>query len=400
MKKEKDTIIGFSSSDYAKKEITPYVKTDYDYNDYIPFGPDNLFPQAMALFSRLSPNHRGVLLSKEKYHQGDGIIGTNQEAKTWIERVNSKGENLNSLQEKFWIDERIGNVWIELTTDKRGSFFYINHIDSTKCRLSKDQKEVLIHPDWSKYEKSDNKTIKLSVYPNWSQDEKNRGILKCVYHKFDYEPEFTYYGIPSYISGKDSIQIDFKTNKWNLARLVNGFRPDSIMFVPVKDTAESAKVLKEVDKHIGEGNQGKVLTVTKSRAMEGQKAEDVNIVQLKTEDTGSWMKLHEQALSDIIMAHAWYRSLCSIPDNTGFDTTRILNEYNIALIRIKQEQRKYISLYQKLYKEIIGKDLEMEFQNSPPLETDQYLFIWEARQRRGLDFDPKDPAQQIIITND
>ncbi len=58
---------------YTKKEIVPYVKRDYDFLDYIPFGSDNLFPQALALFSRLSPNHRGVLTSKERYFQGDGI---------------------------------------------------------------------------------------------------------------------------------------------------------------------------------------------------------------------------------------------------------------------------------------------------------------------------------------
>lgn len=395
----KSGIIDFAVPDYAKKDVQPYTKPDYGHLDYIPFGPDNLFPQALALFSRMSPNHRGVLLSKEKHFQGDGIVGLDTASQAWIDKINAEGENLNDVQERFWIDDhRIGNTWIELITDARQSFLFINQLDATKCRKSEDGKQVIIHPDWAAYtRKSDKRRVLIDLYPQWTTAPETPTLRRSVYHKFTYEPEFTYYGIPSHISGKDSVQIDFKTNKWNLARLVNGFRPDNMIFVPVKDKIESDKVLKEIAKHSGEGNQGKPFVVTKSRAMEGQKAEDVNIVQLKTEDTGSWQNLHTQSLSDIIMAHSWFRSLCSIPDNTGFDTQRIINEYNIALPQIKQSQGKYIKLYQKLHLEVTGKEIAMEFKNSPPLETDKYYFIWEMREKKGLSFDENDPAQNIII---
>jgi hypothetical protein len=404
MMKKQGEIIAFSQvkpPDYSKKEITPYVETGTNTNDYIPFGSDNLFPQALAFFSRVSPNHRGVLISKEKFYQGDGIIANDTYSQAWIDQVNAEGETLNKVQKRLWTDDhRIGNVWIELISDSKGSFLFINHLDSTKCRLSKDGKMVILHPDWRNYVgRSDKLRKEIALYPEWSEDEETAGLMRSVYHKFSYEPEFTYYGIVGYISGKDAIQIDYKTNKWNLARLVNGFRPDNILFVPVKDKAEADKVMNEIDTHLGDGNQGKTFVVTKSRAMEGQKAEDVNITQLKTEDTGSWLDLHRQSLSDIVMAHGWFRSLCSIPDNTGFDTTRILNEYNIALPQIKEAQREYLELYTKLHYEVTGKEIDIDFKNSPPLpmENDRYKFIWEVRRDKGWDFDKSDPVQQEIV---
>jgi hypothetical protein len=391
--------LNYTKPDYSKKDITPYTRKDYDLFEYIPFGSDNLFPQAMALFARLSPNHRGVLTSKERYFQGDGVIGLDGYSKEWVNSVNAEGECLNDITKKLWIDNfRTGNEYIELISDSKGSFLFFSHQDSTKCRVSKEEKTVIIHPDWGCYlGKNDVLRKEIALYPNWSEDPLIPGIFRSIYHKFSYEPEFTYYGIPGNISGKDSIQIDFKTNKWNLARLCNSFRPDNLIFVPVKDNIEGSKVMKEIDKHIGEGNQGSPFVVTKSRTIEGQKAEDVQVVELKTEDTGSWIDLHKQSLSDIVMSHGWYRSLCSIPDQTGFDTARIINEFNIALPQIKEAQRQTCALFTRLYKDVVGKVLSIEFKNSPPLKSDKYYYVWEMREKEGLPVDKTDPQQMQII---
>jgi hypothetical protein len=399
--RNRSEILNFSTfnPNYTKKEITPFVKRDYQYLDYIPFGSDNLFPQALALFSRLSPNHRGVLTSKERYFQGDGIIGSNPFSQAWIDSVNAEGETLNNVQKRLWIDaHRIGNEWIELISDNKGTFLFISQLDSTKCRLSQDEKAVMVHPDWINYTGKSDKLLKtFALYPDWSEDLENKSILRSVYHKFSYEPEFSYYGIPGHISGKDSVQIDFKTNKWNLARLINGFRLSGMLSVPVKDKPEADKVTKEVDKYVGEGNQDKVLLVTKSRAAEGQKAEDPTFTPFTSTDVGSWIDLHKQSLSDIVMAHGWFRSLCSIPDNTGFDTQRILNEYNIALPQIQEAQKERTDLYMKLYKEVTGKEIQIQFRNSPPLKTDKYFYVWEMREKEGLPVDKTDPQQMQII---
>ena len=98
------------------------------------------------------------------------------------------------------------------------------------------------------------------------------------------------------------------------------------------------------------------------------------------------------------MAHAWYRSLLSIPDQQGFDTERILNEYNIALTNnILDAQKEYIEIYQKLHREVLNKDLQIEFKNVPPLESDVYYSVGEMREKKGLPVDWSDPAMKVII---
>ena len=386
-------------------KIQPYSGVENNYRDFIPFGSDNLFPNALALFARQSPNHRGVINSKVNYAMGDGLVPTDendQATEDLLQSINFEGESLNDVQKKLLLDNFItGNYYIECITDKNRSFLWFNHIDATKARVSKDLKNILIHPDWSRYTGKTDKNLKvIPVYPNFEPDTKD-GISahRCVYHGFSYEPEFSFYGIPQYISGKDSVQIDLRTNKWNLGRLKNSFRPGATMIVPVKDSAE-AKLVSDTLKaqYTGEEKQGKTLLLTKSRALENEKADQTQYIPHTVEDKGSWIKLHQQSTSDIIVAHAWYRALSGIADNTGFDTERILNEYNIALSTvITSTQQEFVKLYNRLYSQTIGLDLAINFKNSPPLKAETYKYVWEIRKSRGESYDETDINQQEFI---
>ena len=385
--------------------IRPFTRVDENYLDYIPFGSDNLFPNALALFARKSPNHRGVINSKVKYCLGDGIFPedeNNKELQTQLDSINQEGESLNHIQKKLYIDRFMtGNYYIELITDARRSFLWINHIDATKCRLSKDSKSIIISPDWSKDTGIGDKTrIIRAKYPDFEADTKGEfAVQRSIFHGFDYEPEFTFYGLPLYIAGKDSVQIDLRTNKWNLGRLKNSFRPGATLVVPVKDEKEGLEVAKNIKKHhTGEENQGKTNLIVKSRAQDNEKADQTQYIPHTTDEGGSWIELHKQSTGDIIVAHSWYRALSGIADNTGFDTERILNEYNTALSSvITTEQASFLQIYDKLFREVIGQDLEIVFRNSPPLQDDNYKYVWELREEKGLKVDMEDPQQKIII---
>lgn len=385
--------------------IRPYYPSSFNIDDYIPFGSDNLFPNALALFSRQSPNHRGVLNSKVKYCMGDGIAPleeNDQATQELLNKVNQEGESLNDVQRKLYLDRFMtGNYYIECITDGSRSFLWFNHLDATQCRLSKDGKSILIHPNWGRYEgKNDKNLTVLPVYPNFQPDDKDDyAAHRCVYHGFDYEPEFTYYGLPLWIAGKDSVQIDLRTNKWNLGRLKNSFRPGASMIVPVADATEGEEVTKNIKQHYtGEDQQGKTLVITKSRALENEKADQTQYIPHTTEDKGSWLLLHQQSLSDIVVAHSWYRALSGIVDNTGFDTERILNEYYTALATlITSEQQSFLEVYNKLYGETINQELEISFRNSPPLNADEYQYVWEIRKSRGQPYDEEDPNQQRFV---
>lgn len=390
-----------------KDDISPSSESSLNFNsyDYIPFGSDNLFPQALALFSRVSPNHRGILNSKHRYIIGKGVTSEEDAFLDELKAINFEGENFNSVVSKLAVDDlRFGNGWIEFITDRNGSFLWYNHLDATKCRLAKNKEEVIIHPDWRQYKgKTDKLRRALPLYPNWEADKGEDGFnaLRTVVHVKDYEPEFVYYGLPDYIAAKDSVQIDFKTNKWNLARLKNSFRISGMLVVPVKDEAESKQVLDHINKNfIGEDNQAKLLTITKSRAQETEKADQTQFVETKQNDEGSWMDLHKQSTSDMIVTHSWFRSLAGLSDNTGFDTQRILNEYETAKNTVISDyQEKYVNLFKQMYLEVQGREVEMAFMNQAPFDTDNYKYIWELRKEKGLEYDEKDPAQQVIISN-
>ena len=319
--------------------------------------------------------------------------------------INYEGETIDDVVERLLFDENmLGNAYVEIITDARRSFMYLNHIDCTKVRRVKESESVVIHPNWPEDTgKSDKCRIYLPLYPHFEAVKAENGatLLRSVYHIKSYEPEFKTYGIPLWIAGKDSAEIDFKTNKWNLSRLENSFRVSGILIVPVSDEGEGRKVIKNIQSsNIGDGKQAKLLTIAKTRARENEKADTTQLIETKQDDDGSWINLHSQSLSDVIVAHGWYRSLTGIADNTGFETRRILNEYNIALSTvIKRRQSKYIKLLQKLFKEVGGVDVALKFNNKPPIEDYIYHYIWEAREAQGLEADPSKPEQAVIITN-
>jgi hypothetical protein len=386
----KSTVINFANpSDVKPEPIKQNIHTDY-----IPFGADNLFPNALARMARMSPNHRGVLNSKTTYMIGGGLISEKDED---VLEPNRDRIPLTKTTKNTIFDYNLsGNGWIEIITDAKRSFIYFNHIDVTKVRLNKEQDMAIIHPNWRIETTSKQLRQVLPIYPNFIQDG---NVQRSIYQFKDYEPELTYYGIPLWIAGKDSVEIDLKTNRWNLSRLENSFRTSGLLVVPVTDANEAKSVIDNVEKNFtGEGNNSKLLVIAKTRAKENEKADTTQLIETKQDDDGSWINLHSQSLSDIMISHGWYRSLTSLNDNTGFDTNRILNEYKLALsTSIIDVQNMFTDFYKMVYSDLQNRDIEIGFINKPPLDDYNYHYVWEARQKIGLDFDETKPEQQQLI---
>jgi hypothetical protein len=387
--------------DYELKPVK--LLTDFRIYEFLPFGADNLFPQATALFGRTSPNHRGVINSKVNYTITD-ITVNNKKFDYLNTKVNFQGENLKKVLNDGHLDYCMGgNAYIEIITDPRRSFIWFNHIDYTKVRLGKDQKSFYLHSDWWRFKGIKDPEYKvLPRYPEFISEKNEYGavVLRSIIQLKDYEPEFYFYGIPSWIAGQDAVLIDLKTNKWNLSRLKNAFMVSGFLVVPVKDPGEGAEVVKYIeDNHTGEGNQAKLMVLTKSRATDGEKADQTQFIESKQENDGSWDKLHNQSLADIVVAHSWFRSLTAIADNTGFDTKRILNEYEIALRTvISKDQQRWIDLIKRVFADLNNQDPEISFINKPPVEDYRYQYVWQIKKKRGDDdWNKDDPNQQIMI---
>ncbi len=386
----------------------PVEKTvvDYTYDKYQEFGSDNLFPQHLAAINRQSPVHAGVLNNKTLYTLGKGFDPD------MLPQVNPD-ESLRSVLSKLISDYYgFGNAYLEIVSAKGGKFLNLYHKDATKCRVTYEGNGIIVHPKWLDYSSRMDKAVFLPYWPkfdeardiNGKEMPEYGGFLRSVYHYKDYSPEFSYYGIPGWISALNAAGIAYKTDKWNLSRLDNSFKTSGVLLLNGNVGEDEAKqMLKEFqDKMVGEGTQGKVLFIVKQLGQDGS----VSFTELGKQEEGDWIKLHQQSESDIITAHNWFRSLSGIHDNTGFDTRRILNEYEVAQNTVISEMQRFIldplsTIYRRF-----GKDIsKMSFINLPPvsilglLDPHRYTRIWEARRMAGMDYDENDPEQQKFMSN-
>ena len=111
--------------------------------------------------------------------------------------------------------------------------------------------------------------------------------------------------------------------------------------------------------------------------------------------------LHEQAVSDIVVAHSWFRTLSGLEYASGFSAERILHEYEVALNTvILGEQAELTEPVREAITSILGIDASsLQVINRPPTRSKPiYMKVWEARKADGLDYDPDDERQQAFLS--
>lgn len=366
------------------------------------FGGDNLFPQALAFLNRKSNVHRAIINKKTLYITGKGFSTENEPLADYLKSVNADNEPLREVFRKLNFDDQSsGNAYLEVVTNSRNQFLNLYHHDYTTCRLGNKEDEgyVLIHKDWAKVNRTKNKIKRIPLYPAF-EDTEGDGNLRSMIHFKDYEPEFVDYGIPQWIAGMGVSSIAYKTDKWNISRLDNNFNSSGVLMVEGDfDSDEEAEDLKKEFKKefTGEVNTGKIMFIAKN-----QGGEHTQFIPFSGGTDSDWSNLHAQSSGDLVIAHGWYRSLSGISDNTGFDTDRILNEYNIALKEVIEDRQEYfLGTIRKLITDHLGFPTDdLEVINRPPLTAKpDYMRVWEARKADGLDYDENDPAQQVYLAN-
>ena len=374
-------------------------------NKWWKFGSDNLFPQAVALMNRKAVVNRAILKSKARYIAGKGfaVDEKDQLLADWLKRVNIYGETLRAITQKLGYDLKAnGNAFMEIVTNANFQFLNLYHQDTTKCRLSKDKKKILLFHNWGNSQKDKKYMKEIPIYPHFEVTGKD-GNLRSIVHFKDYEPEFENYGMPDWIAGLGVSAIAYKTDKWNISRLDNSFNSSGMMIVAEEfESKEELNEFKEEveKKFIGEGKQGKILMIVQKPGADPNSTTRFETMSQNAE--GDWKELHGQSTGDLVIAHGWFRSLTGIADNTGFDTQRILNEYEIALNTvILDEQERFLETYKRLINEILKLDTDqLAFINKPPVTAKPgYMKIWEARKIDGMEYDEEDPKQQEYVAN-
>jgi len=419
-KKVKDgEILSFGFSEVGGVPDIPvpiFQNTNVQPYKWIPFGADNLFPQAIAQLTRKSPSHRGILNWKTIYCSGKGFQSENKELETYIADVNANGESLKSIAKKMFFDRFSGgNSYIEIVKPLKGDLNVLNlyHRDHTTCRVSHDEKNILIHGNWTLVNSMSNKITSIPIYPVFEEGlladgKTSDGYLHSIFHYKSYEPEFSDYGIPDWIAAMDAAAIAYKTNKWNVSRLDNSFQSSGTLIVEGNITPAEAKKLKADFKKefTGEQKQGKIMLIIKQLGTGTGGGGGTTFTPISTPAEGDWLKLHTQSDQDLLIAHNWFRSLCGMSETGKLgNTIQIRNEYQIASKTIiADEQEGMLEVLKKIISEqskIVVDDLQ--FVNEAPIsmydiDVNATMKVWEARKIQGLPFDENDATQQMYIS--
>ena len=360
------------------------------------WGDDNLFPNALALMSRRSTTHRRIINDKADYISGKGFLydPDNHVLARFVNCVNARGETLRQVLNRLAFDKSLfGNAFLEVVTDADRSFVSLWHQDASRCRVAKDGAHILLHHDWSRFHPDE--AAALPVYPLF--ESRDDGTLRSIIHYKDYEPMFTHYGVPTYIAGFNVSAIAYKTDRWNISRLDNSFQLSGIMVLDDVTTGEEqAERISRLAEEKFAGNPGQVMFVMK----EGTATDNSRFIPIASNNDGDWKALHDQATSDIVIAHSWFRSLSGLDYSSGFNADRILHEYQVALNTvILGEQADLMEPVTTLLEQTAGIDASsLQIINKPPTHSKGlYMKIWEARRSEGLDYDPDDEEQNLYV---
>ena len=379
-----DTLYALSSTKVESKEFWRW-------------GTDNNLPEALAMLSRRSTAHRRIINDKADYISGKGF---NYDSSVpllgkIVERANGEGESLRQVLNKLAFDKALfGNAFLELVTDEKHSFLSLHHQDATHCRVAKDSKHILLHHDWSHYRS--NEAVSLPLYPAF--EKQSDGSLRSIIHYKDYEPMFRNYGVPQYIAGMNVSAIAYKTDRWNIARLDNSFQLSGVMMIDnaVDSESEAANLARMAEQRFA-GKPGQVMFVIRNDSSD----DNSRFIPIESQNDGDWKALHDQATSDIVVAHSWFRSLSGLDYSTGFSSERILHEYEVALNTvILGEQSELLEPIVQAMNALLAIDCSsLEIINRPPTRSKPiYMKVWEARKADGLEYDENDERQQLFLS--
>jgi len=239
------------------------------------------------------------------------------------------------------------------------------------------------------------------LFPEFSPGDD--GLLHSLVHIKDYEPEFTFYGIPSYFAGIRNVIISGLTNIWNQTRLESSFASPGMLVIPgVNSEADATALNTTMAGYFGAlgTNSGKIVIQFMSDPAPGAAVGEVKFVPFSRDNEAHWLDLHTQSELALITIHNWFPSLTPYSDmKSSFESGRILNEYEVAMATvIKPIQEVFLQSLSTSLAECGLHIKDFEFINNPPISRiNPMKFVWEVRRDSGLEFDKNDPAQNVLV---
>lgn len=371
--------------------------------NFIPFGHDNALPRQLIKLAREVPVHRAILNSKTTYICGQGLQSADTLTLQFINAPNNRKESFTTIVKKLVFDYlTFGNCYYELVTNTKKAFVYLYHQDATRVRLHHDGKTAMIHPNWDHFKGvKDDKLETVALFPKANKGKD--GLYHSIVHLKDYEPEFHYYGIPSYFAGVRNIIIAGLTNIWNQSRLESSFAAAGLLIIPGVNSDEAAKELDQLfNEYKGAlgSKASEIIIQYLSDLGPGINAQEAKFIEFAKQVEGNWINLHKQAEISMITIHNWFKSLTPYSEEKAtYDGDRIINEYEVAMSTvIRPIQELFVESFTSTLNSFNIQLKDFEFINNPPISRmNPVKYVWEVRRDAGLDFDKSDPTQKLLI---
>ena len=404
------------------REVEP-VNTyqNYEWYNFFP-DSDNLYPQILNWLQRSSSTHRSILNTKASLTKGKKFRFYNldrdeiqkedlsNDASEFYKSPNS--DVMVDLHELFlraarhWCTHGNAYCWIKTAVQGAQRRYSVRMIEPSKCRLSTDDKSLLVSANWQEIKKdrhANHKKYAIMTLPLW-----NGGVTttqnEFVIHMKREEMGYDHYGVPDYVASIRDAEIEYMVDNYNYNRLDNGHFSDvDITFVSsqVPDGTSYEEYLKTLmAPYIGHRQAGK----PRGRLVKNPENKP-HIHEFKQGREGEFLQLEESAYKGLIRGHRWYPSLGGIetPGKLG-SNQQIRNEYELAMKNVIRPdyQEPLLRLFNTGL-EIIDLDFRLGVFNEPPIGIEDrispssVMTLGEQRQEMGQPIDPDDERNDMYL---
>jgi len=289
-----ENMYALNASNFAAIEL-PIIK-EVQSKDWVFFGEKNLYPARIIELYNSSAMHKTAIDAKHAATIGEGFKVYGQTV------VNKRGETLDEVFSKCALDEWIfGAYTLNVIWSRDGErISEIYHIPANKIRAAKmDDWDNINHywysSDWAKPNK-----YKPMEYKAFDMNEKTADAASQIYYVKGYNPETDYYGLPSYISALNDIELDARISKFHNANISQGLSPSlAINFRNGIPTPEERQIIyNEIENTFsGENNAGKFFLLFSEPGKEAQ------ITPIQSANDTYYTTLEERVSSRILTSH-------------------------------------------------------------------------------------------------
>jgi len=329
--KKEDTntfAIGLSSG-VAKVELPQISETRRI--EWVDYGKDNLFPIELQQLYLTSPMNQAIINRKALMMSGSGVEFDEAELLNpafvkMLEFTDGK-HNLEYLLKKWSLDfQTYGSYAIEVMWSLDFSkITKLKYVDTSNIRSgwmeNNEVKEYWYSENWKK--KSIYKPVKIAAFD--VSDKVNHNQLLYVTKE---TIGLKYYGMPSWYSAKNSIELETGLTTNYLKDLKAGFSGKMAVNFPSLPKTEEEKdaIVKSLNKaYLGETGNRVVVTFSPNDTLKPE------ITKIDNEQVNeSWVTISESATQNILTAHGVTSpELFGIAKAGSLGNATIVESYNI-----------------------------------------------------------------------